>query len=349
MKYVLMIFLPVLFCGRANVCLSQQGQSLAPGQQPQLSIDKAGVIRLVFGEQDNIYCATSTDNGQSFKDIQLVATIKDMHLGMSRGPQLTSSVNYSMIAAIDKRGSVHSFVLAHATKKWKECSLINDIAGSAPEGLMSLTSDNKDNFCAVWLDIRNDQHNKICFARTSTQGQQWSSNRVAYISPDNNVCECCKPAMVVSGSKIYIQFRNWLNGARDLYLLTSVNGGQTFAQPEKLGMGTWKIKGCPMDGGGIAVTEDKQVTTVWRREDKVYLAKPGSPEVEIATGRNCSITNPSKPIITWQEGAHLKVKELQRGTVTDVGTGGFIKAVKTKDNKILCAWEADGQIEFSKI
>jgi hypothetical protein len=322
---------------------------LARGQQPQLSIDKAGVIRLVFGEQDNIYCATSTDNGQSFKDIQLVATIKDMHLGMSRGPQLASSVNYSIITARDKKGVVHSFALVHASGRWNECSAVNDIAGSAPEGLMSLAADDKDNFYAVWLDIRNDQHNKICFAKTTTQGRQWSSNKIAYISPDKNVCECCKPSIAVGGGTVYIQFRNWLNGSRDLYLMSSFNSGNTFTQPEKLGDGTWKLKGCPMDGGGIVVTAKKQVTTVWRREDKVYLAKPGNPEVAIATGRNCSITNPSKPIITWQEGEHLKVKDLQKGTTTDAGNGAFIKAIKTKDNKILCAWEADGQIQFSKL
>ncbi|MEB0262802.1 MULTISPECIES: hypothetical protein [unclassified Mucilaginibacter] len=38
---------------------------------------------------------------------------------MARGPQLTSSKNFSVITAMDKSGNIYWYRLAHATGKWK--------------------------------------------------------------------------------------------------------------------------------------------------------------------------------------------------------------------------------------
>ncbi len=337
----------IIFFSSINTCTAQH--IIAQGQQPQLSVDNAGVIRMVYGEDDKIYYASSSDNGQTFGNSQLVATIKDMHLGMSRGPQLASSANYSMVTAIDKKGTVHSFRLSHATGRWSVCADANDVAGSAPEGLMSIAADKHDHFYLVWLDIRNDKRNKICFAKTTSHTKSWGKNTVAYISPDKTVCECCKPGIAVNGTGVYIQFRNWLNGSRDLYLLSSSDEGSTFTMPVKLGTGTWRLNGCPMDGGGLVVNEKMEVTSVWRRQDKIYLSTPNQPEIEFATGRNCSIANPQQPLIVWQEGEKLKIADGINGNKRDVGNGAFIKAVRTKDNKILCVWETGGKIAFTKM
>jgi hypothetical protein len=348
MRIFFVTLLMVISCSWVGVCTAQENK-WRNGLQPQLSKDNAGVIRMVYGENDTIYCTSSVNNGKTFSNPQLVAVVKDMHLGMSRGPQLASSAHYSMVAAIDKKGTVHTFCLSHSTGKWMRCSNANDVANSAPEGLMNIAADGQDNFYAVWLDIRNDKRNNICFAKTTTRGRSWSANKLAYISPDKSVCECCKPTITVRQSAVYIQFRNWLNGSRDLYLLSSYNGGRDFNQPIKLGTGTWKLNACPMDGGGLIVNEQQQVSSVWRRENKIYFSKPGEVETEIATGRNCSISNPQQPIITWQEGDQLKVMDIIKNITLDAGKGGFLKAVKTKDDKIFCAWESDGQIIFTRL
>ncbi len=339
-----------LFCTALNISFALP-PNIVPytGQQPQLAVDNAGIIRLIYGQEDKIYCATSLDNGISFKESKLVGAVKQMHLGMSRGPQVASSKNYTLVAAIDKKGVVHIFQLNHATNKWKEESFANDEAGSAPEGLMSIAADKADNFYCVWLDNRTDKYNKICFAKTTDKGTSWTKNRMVYKSADKTVCECCKPSIVVSDSKVVIMFRNWLNGSRDLYLLQSADMGNSFASAVKLGTGTWKLNGCPMDGGGLVVTKKAKVTTVWRREGTIYYSKPGEGETKIGQGRNCSITDPQKPVITWQDEKHLKMMELATGKVTDAGEGTYIKAVRTKDNKLFCAWEHGGSIILKRI
>ena len=339
-----------LFFIVANISFATPGNFIiADGQQPQITIDELGTIRIIYGNGDKIFCATSVDNGLTFPNIQNIGEIKGMHLGMSRGPQVATSKNYTLVSAIDKKGMVHIFQLQHQSGKWTKVALANDLAGSAPEGLMSITADGDDNFYAVWLDIRNDSNNKICFAKTTDKGVSWSKNKMVYISPDKTVCECCKPSIVVRKSTVVILFRNWLSGSRDLYLLTSDNRGASFKNAVKLGNGTWKLKGCPMDGGGLVVNEKYAIATVWQREGKIYYSKPGEMETEIGTGRNCSITDANDPVITWQEGKVLKVKESNTGKVLDAGDGGFIKAIRTKDKKIFCAWETDGKIVCKKL
>ena len=319
------------------------------GQQPQITIDNLGTIRIIYGNEDRIYCATSIDNGVTFSDIQIIGEVKDMHLGMSRGPQAASSKSYTLVSAIDKKGSVHIFQLNHKSRKWTKETFANDLAGSAPEGLMSIAADQADNFYTVWLDNREDKNNKICFAKTTNKGISWTKNKMVYKSPDKTVCECCKPSIVVSQSKVVIMFRNWLNGSRDLYLLQSNNKGTTFNIPIKLGYGTWKLNGCPMDGGGLTVNEKNVISTVWQREGQIFYSKPNEVETQIGTGRNCNITGPKNPIITWQEGKKLNLKELNKAEVLEVGEGGFIKAIRTKDNKIFCAWEKEGKIIFKTL
>jgi hypothetical protein len=344
MKTILFILMIIASC-----YISSSGSIIGKGQQPQISVDYAGTMRIVYGEGDKIFCATSLDNGLTFAEINLAGEVKDMALGMSRGPQLATSRNYSLVSAIDKKGLIHIFQLNHKSGIWSALAIANDVAGSALEGLMSIAADGNDNFYAVWLDLRDDGKNKICFAYTINQGATWTKNKIIYKSPDKTVCECCKPGIAVLNSRVYIMFRNWLNGSRDLYLMQSDDNGNVFHPPVKLGYGTWKLNGCPMDGGGLVVNQKFIVSTVWQREGKIYLSMPDEKEKMVGTGINCNITEAENPIISWQEGSMLKLIELSNGKSIDIGEGSFIRAVRTKDNRIMCAWENHGEIIFKKL
>src|SRR5581483_11659746 len=213
-----------------------------------------------------------------------------MHLGMSRGPQIASSAHYSIVTAMHKSGNIHCYRLDHATRQWTSIGPINDISGSSSEGLMSVAADENDHLYAVWLDIRTGHHNQLYFSTLSGNTGHWTPNRLIYQSPDGHVCECCKPSIHAQGNNIAVMFRNWLNGSRDLYLLTSSDEGRTFNKAQKLGTGTWKLNGCPMDGGGVTIDPSGSIHTVWQREGVVYYCQPGQNEQPVARGRTCSIT-----------------------------------------------------------
>lgn len=314
---------------------------IAAGEQPQVTKDQSAVIRLVYGNGNQIFSASSTDNGETFSEPVLVGQVNEMHLGMTRGPQLASSRDFSMVTAIDKKGNIHSFRLTHKTGTWEKAGNVNDLEGSAPEGLMSIAADDKNNFYAVWLDLREKQKNNICFSSFNGRSK-WSKNQFAYKSPESHVCECCKPSIAVKGEQIAIMFRNWLRGSRDLYLTTSTASENTFSEARKLGIGTWPLKGCPMDGGGISIDSENDIHTAWQREGVVYYAAPGKPEEKIGDGRNVSITG---KVITWGKGSNLVLKKIN-GEELVVGEGSALKAIGLKDNSILAVWEKGDKIVF---
>ncbi|HWZ13788.1 MAG TPA: hypothetical protein VNW95_01020 [Mucilaginibacter sp.] len=322
---------------------------IANGEQPQIAMDTKGAVRVVFGQKDKIFCATSNDKGATFSQPLLVAEIPKMHLGMSRGPQLASSANYSIITAQDHSGTIHWYRLNHSSGEWKSMGAINDLKGSAPEGLMGVAADKKDNFYAVWLDTRAGGGNNIFFSSLSNNSITWSKNRLVYQSPDKLVCGCCKPNIAVNGAEVVIMFRNWLNGSRDMYVLKSVNGGATFAAAQKLGVDTWKLNACPMDGGGIIV-DGSAIRTTWQRKGEVFYAEPDKPEVLIGKGRNSSISgNGVNTVITFHNNDTVKMIQLKNKREMAVGKGSYLKSLALPGNKILCVWEDDKKIKFKKI
>jgi hypothetical protein len=318
--------------------------SITKGKQPQVAIDTHGTLRIVFGLNDEILCVSSTDHGITFSSPVTFGQVKGMHLGMSRGPQIASSDHYSIVTAMDKEGNIHTFRLNHGTNQWSKIGNVNDSPSSAPEGLMSIAADDQDNFYAVWLDTRQDSKNKIYVASIKSGSVQWSKNVMAYQSPEGTVCECCKPNVAVKDSKVYVMFRNWLNGSRDMYLMQSDRESLSFASPQKVGMGTWKLNGCPMDGGGIFIDNQHGVHTTWQRKGKIFYCQPDKKEIQIGEGRAGSISGKENPVIAWQEGSTLKAKYLRSGKEVNVGEGSFIEVIALDNKKVLCVWENNGNI-----
>jgi hypothetical protein len=324
--------------------------TISKGQQPQISTDNSGIIRVVFGRSDSIFCSTSFDKGNSFSKPILVGVVPKMHLGMARGPQLASSAHYSVVTAMGQNGDIHFFMLNHKKEQWQEKGTVNDLKGSAPEGLMNIACDNQDNFYAAWLDIRLNKRNNIFFSSLPAGHTQWLKNKLVYQSPDEHVCECCRPSIAVKGSNIAIMFRNWVNGSRDLYLATSADKGQVFNTATKLGTGTWKLNACPMDGGGLNFNADNSINTTWQRQGVVYYCKPGGNEKVLGKGRDCSIsTNAGQTIVALGDAGELKYKNVQTDRETIVGKGSYLKTYILPNDKVLCVWEENSMIKSKKI
>jgi hypothetical protein len=348
-KALLSILMGIILLVTAFKAIAAEGV-ISTGSQPQISADNKGVIRVVFGDKDNIFCATSTNQGMSFSKPVLIGHVANMHLGMSRGPQLASSGNYSIITAMDKSGNIHWFRLNHSSSKWKQMGVINDVTRSAPEGLMGIAADKKDNFYAVWLDTRIGQHNQVYFSKLMAKSAVWSKNILAYQSPDGHVCECCKPNIAVNDNGVAIMFRNWLKGSRDLYVTRSADGGKIFQPAQKLGAGTWPLNGCPMDGGGVVIDGADKIHTAWQRKGDIFYVQPGGSETLIGKGRNCTITAAgTETIISFQDNDMLKVVSVADKNAIMVGKGAFLKSILLGGNKMLCVWEQDNTIKFKKI
>lgn len=317
---------------------------IAKGKMPNVSIDKNHNVHIVYGTGDSIMYLSSTNQGKSFSSPALVAVLSKVFATAMRGPQIASTSNGIVITANTSDGNLYAYHKRSAGR-WSKATKVNDVNDVSKEALMSLSADGLNAF-AVWLDTRgnNSKGQRLYGAQSKDGGITWSNNILVYSSPENSICECCKPSVVVKGNKVFAMFRNWLNGNRDLYLTTSLDNGKTFDQPQKLGQGSWKLKGCPMDGGGLTINKNGTPETVWRRESKIYTATPGLAEKEIGEGRNCSIeTVNGKNIYIWtKDGDVVLMKPKGQKVVLGKGSQPLVKALN--NNRIICVWENEKQI-----
>lgn len=311
------------------------GQNIiAQGEMPAVARSEK-TLHVVFGRNDSILYTSSSDKAQTFSQPKLIYRLAGLAASHTRGPQIGVIKGGLIVTAATESGDIFSFKLDLSGNLVKKAR-VNDKDTVAKENLMALSSDG-DNVFAVWLDLRNGR-NEIYGSRSSDGGMTWSKNIRIYHSPDSTVCECCKPSVVVKGSDVYVMFRNWLAGNRDLYLISSHDGGRTFGTADKLGMGSWTLKGCPMDGGGIDV-ENNTVHTVWNREGNIYAVKPGEEEVKIGEGRSCTITSvDGKQVYAWVE--NKQVVYLDHNNKKHILGKGQLPVLKAIDNQsVICIWE----------
>lgn len=321
-------------------------------RQPQLATDRR-VVTVAFGAGDTVYFAGSTDRGQSFSSPVVVARSGKLSLGMHRGPRIAVTPQAIVVSAIvgekgrGADGDLLSWRSTDGGRSWSAGRRVNDVPGSAREGLHAMSYGGGVLF-ATWLDLR-AKGTRLYGAASKDGGQSWSANRLVYESPSGSVCECCHPSVAVDGQgRVSVMFRNAVEGARDLYLVRSADGGRTFGQAEKLGQGTWPLNACPMDGGGVALNAKGEPVTAWRRAKEVYTAALGRAEQLVGLGKDPAIAVSRRgTYVVWTTGSGLQA--LVPGQPEPVALspeGGGSQLLTLPDGSVLAAWERKGLLEF---
>ena len=346
MRFSLFAVLALTGCASS----STPGKALRAGSSPQLAMDATGTVRMVFGRGDTIFVASSRDSGATFTPAVSIAIVPEMHLGSTRGPVIASSRNQSLVSATDKKGNIHLFQLDQGSNVWSTRSLpLNTVLGSAPEGLGTLAADGNDIFYSAWLDYRDGKQMAIYFARIDVRDSTPPVNRRLYASPDGHVCECCRPSIATRDGRVAVMFRNWLGGARDLYLVQSNDEGASFGSAEKLGTGSWKLNACPTDGGSLSIDASGRIATVWRREMTIYTASPGEPEVPVANGKSPMMSSRDRTIdLVWQDGENVRLGSLRSNSSMLVDKGRLPQVIALTGGRALLAWEHGGTVYFGR-
>lgn len=345
MKVVLSLAFILFFvtsCKQENK-VKNSVSSIAKGKMPSLATDKNKNVHIVFGSGDSLLYVYSIDGGKTFSAPTLIDTVTSLVANATRGPQVAITANGIAVIAVNNSGNLYSFT-KHTGDAWKRTGTINDEPAVDKEGFSGLSS-NGDHLFAIWTDLRHDQRNKIFGAQSSNGGQTWSRNILVYASPDSTVCECCKPSVAMQGDNVYVMFRNWLDGNRDLYVIQSADGGNSFGKAEKLGYGSWKLDGCPMDGGGLAVNDNGDVQTVWRRESKIYAAEAGKLEKALGEGKGCSIAIVNeRNVYAWTNKDGNIVCHSSDGTNKVIGKGSLPLVKAIGRDAVVCVWQDEDRI-----
>lgn len=190
---------------------------------------------------------------------------------------------------------------------------------------------------------------KIYIASSDDSGRTWSKSKMIYESPDGSVCECCKPSIISDKDDLIVMFRNNINGSRDLHFTKSLDNGETFSPVEKLGTGTWKINGCPMDGGGLVIDKSGKLKTIWQREGEVFVSNSSITEQKIGLGRSPSIAAKDEQLyIVYSKGGDIMSIDSDSSVPTKIGDGTSPKVLALKDGA-LYFWVNSEGIHYKKI
>ncbi|MGV3615145.1 MAG: sialidase family protein [Fimbriimonas sp.] len=284
-------------------------------REPQVAVTGRRAY-VAYGVDDAVFLSRS-DNGKAFSSPIRIGAAGRLSLGMRRGPRIVAAGDRVIVSAVygKRGGGADGDLLAWRSsdggRTWSGSVNVNDAPGAAREGLHGMAISPTGKVACTWLDLRN-KGTEVWASTSSDGGTTWKKNVRVYRSPEGTVCECCHPSAAFGNrNELYVMFRNWLGGARDMYLATSPDGGQSFGNAAKLGTGTWKLNACPMDGGALAVSPDGTVKTVWRRADRVYLCVPGAPERDFGEGAQpwISMSRHSAELVWQRDRSVLAAKE----------------------------------------
>ena len=337
--------------------LAPKGVEPPPYRQPQLAAAH-GKVAMAFGAGTSIYFTASADGGRTFAAPRKVTEVGVLALGRHRGPRVTILKDSILITAVvgaklatgthahglPDDGDLVSWRSADGGQTWVRGPAVNDAPGAAREGLHAIAADRDGNLFAAWLDLRT-KGTRLYGARSADGGRTWSKNTQLYESPDGTICQCCAPALAAgSDGRFTIMWRNVIDGARDLYV--AAPGGPA----RKLGVGTWKINACPMDGGGLVV-QDGVVTSAWRREGDAYLAREGAGEKKLGAGKDVALVmGKDGPYVAWTAANGPVVLGPRDAQPRVLGpAGGFVSIVALPDGAVLAAWENGGAIETKRV
>ena len=284
---------------------------VAGAKEPQAAVGTGKKVYVAFGAGDTLYAAVSTNGGATYRVPVRVGMAGRLSLGMRRGPRIVATTQGAVVTATYGRsgGGMDGELLAWRTadggKTWQGPTQVTDTPGAAREGLHAMAVAPNGTIACAWLDLR-EPGTQVFAAFSHDGGKTWGKNVRVYRSPAGNVCECCHPSLAYDAqNRLYIMWRNWLGGARDMYLSSTDNNGKTFSPARKLGNGTWPLNACPMDGGAVA-TAKGVITTFWRRENSLYLAQASgadAPEIKVGDGQQGWVAaNTTGTYLVWLRG-----------------------------------------------
>lgn len=316
-------------------------------REPQIAIDAGSRVAIAYGLGNTIYVSISRDRGASFGSPIKIADAGQLSLGMRRGPRIASTPRALVVTAVygaqgkGRDGDLVAFRSVDGGQTWRGPEKVNDVAGSAREGLHAMAAAPDGTLACVWLDLRG-KGTRLYSSISKDDGATWSTNCLVYASPSGTICQCCHPSLAFDDrGKLYAMFRNSLGGDRDMYL-TSSTDYRNFTPATKLGKGSWKLDACPMDGGMLAIGKGGQVVTTWRREGTVYTCGLVGEEVPLGPGKQAWIaTSGSKTTVVWQEGSNILCGEPANRTIRPLDFGDD-PVITCHENLMIAAWNSNG-------
>jgi hypothetical protein len=327
---------------------------VADGVEPQVALGDAGTLYVVYGKDKQILFTASHDSGKTFSKPVKIAEPPMLPLGMRRGPRIAVTTNAIVVTAITAQnpkkrqdGDINAWRSTDGGATWEDAGRVNDMIASAREGLHDLASDGENRLLCAWLDLRNDNKMQLYASLSRDGGVSWEENTRVYQSPDGHICECCHPSAAFDRKgNVYVMFRNWLDGNRDMYVTRSIDA-KKFSEPTRLGLIGWKLNACPMDGGDLTIDPNNQPVAIWRQKNEIFLSLADSADHLVGAGRQPVVAvNQSGTYMAWVGQTGDLVVQLASGQPHEIAkyVSDPVLITAPESKSTYCLWESRGKI-----
>jgi len=247
------------------------------------SLDAAasdGRVHLLYAvgpsaEESRVFHIVSADGGESWTaPVRVDGEGRPAPYARGRGTDFQIAASGENLVAVwlargsgfGGRGPQAAAISKDGGANWRPVDAPPDDASDRDQAFVDLAAGPDGRFHAVWLDTRLGEGKSLMTASSAVGGASWESDRVA----DAEVCECCWNTLKADAEGwLYALYRDIQ--PRDMGLVLSRDGGETWERLPAVGSFGWDFQGCPHVGGALAIEgagEDARLRAlVWTGKD----------------------------------------------------------------------------------
>jgi hypothetical protein len=265
------------------------------GIQPEAVLDPRGVLHLLYFAGDpaggDLFYVHSADLGATFSTPVRVnsqpgsaiatGTIRGGQLAVGRGGRIHVSWNGSSIAEptaainpdLKKPGAPLLYARSTTDGTRFEPQRNLNLHVYSLDGGGAIAADTAGNVYAAWHgnkegEARGEDQRKVWLTRSIDDGATFGEAAPAWDTA-TGTCSCCQTRLLATASGgLALLYRSATNQTnRDVYLLTSHDGGRSFAGSR---VQPWSLNACPMTSMSLAAAGGRMMAA-WETAGQVYV------------------------------------------------------------------------------
>jgi hypothetical protein len=227
-------------------------------QSHWLTAGAEGKLYLIYGQDHSLFVARSRDGGQTFSEPVLATGDRPVHVLPIERPAISvDQADRVGIAWLEMSPDFNGATVWYASSEdGGQTFKPGQLVATETEGevaMVQVALDDAGNPVLAWLN-----GSELRYARSFDQGSTFSKT----ISSGDGSCECCQPQLVVTSERIHIGYRSLEPGSdkgdiRDIVMIHSDDGGQTFGPVTRVSDAHWYLPACPIAGPSLATHEGK--------------------------------------------------------------------------------------------
>jgi hypothetical protein len=227
------------------------------GRAAAFTTDESGTLYLVTGEGDGIFLYISEDDGRNFSDpLRVNQNIPAFSANIERpsiSVQPGGRIGVTWLQLISHNQSIVWYAFSDDDGRNFSPPMAITSPDSAHRMLPRMNPSLTETSLIAWL-----QGGQLVAAFSSDGGRSFQPDQVV----EQEVCDCCQPNPLVSGDNVFLAYRNVEEDQqgrqfRNIYLLTSDDGGQNFAEPVSVSDANWYLDSCPTAGPALAYEDGR--------------------------------------------------------------------------------------------